>query len=409
MQGRVGSGVRYWRLRRGYSQAELAERSGVAVSVVRKLEQAGDHPDGPHGIRLATLYALARALNVQTAQLFPSAVPGPADQDPAQLALLPIRVALTPPLPARPSGGKEQPAPEPPLLQRALEQCTRLYDSDHYDQVAVQLPGLLIAVSAPGGVPLADREAFRIRSGVCQLAGWFLAQVAAHDLAYQAVRNALAYAWACDDPLATASCVLAECWLFIRQGRLLDAKRLAVATADSIEPGHLRNAGPEHLAVWGWLLLFAWAAAIRNNQEGEARELLRVAGSAGAASIPGKVRYNRYWSMLGLATVAMKEVEHEVIIGNYRKAIRLAERVPREQVMRADSRQRHLLDLAVAHAGIGNRPEASTILTGLRTTAPQWLRHQRIGRAVARKLIAAPGRTLTAEARALADFYDFGA
>src|SRR5712691_3734407 len=214
----AASGVRYWRLRRGYSQARLAEISGVAVSVVRKLEQEGDHPDGPQGVRLGTLHALARALNVQTAQLFQALPPGPADQDPAQLTLLPIRVALTPPLSAEPTLGKEPAALEPSVLHRPLVQCSRLYDRDRYDLVAAQLPGLLIAAapSVPGlaDVSSASSEALRVRSGVCQLAGWFLAQVGAHDLAYQAVRDALADARACGDPLAAASCVIGECWLF---------------------------------------------------------------------------------------------------------------------------------------------------------------------------------------------------
>jgi transcriptional regulator with XRE-family HTH domain len=59
---------RLWRQRRGYSQAQLAEIAGIRITVVRKLEQEGDHRDGSPGVRLATLHALARALSVQTAQ-----------------------------------------------------------------------------------------------------------------------------------------------------------------------------------------------------------------------------------------------------------------------------------------------------------------------------------------------------
>jgi hypothetical protein len=123
------------------------------------------------------LYALARALDVQTAQLFPMSIgPAPADQDPAQLALLPIRVALTPPLLAMPDARKQPPGLELPLLRRSLAQCARLYDRDQYEQVAVQLPGLLAA--AHGGaqgaaVAPVSSEILSIRSGIYQLAGWF--------------------------------------------------------------------------------------------------------------------------------------------------------------------------------------------------------------------------------------------
>jgi transcriptional regulator with XRE-family HTH domain len=37
----LGGSVRYWRLRRGLSQARLAELADVSVTVVRKLEQVG--------------------------------------------------------------------------------------------------------------------------------------------------------------------------------------------------------------------------------------------------------------------------------------------------------------------------------------------------------------------------------
>lgn len=402
-------GVRYWRLRRGYSQERLAEISGVALSVLRKLEQQNGRPEGPQGVRLGTLSALARALGVQTAQLFPATAPGPADQDPAQLALLPIRIALTPPLLlAEPSVCKPSVFLELSALQQAVVSCIRLYDEDRYDELAPRLAELL-QTAHPTVLDDAGARALRLRSGVYQMVGWFLAQVGAHDLAYQAVRDALTDARGCGDPLVAASCVICECWLFIRQGRLLDAKRLAIATADSIEPSRLRDADAEHLAVWGWLLLLAWSAAVRNNQADEALDFLRIAASAGAGSSQRHICYERYWSTLGSSTVAMKEVEHEVIVGDCRKAVQLAERLPPGSPTRADNRQRHLLTLAVAHAEIGNKTEALGILTSLRETAPQWLRHQRAGRATARNLIAAPARALPAEARALADFYDFGA
>lgn len=404
------SSVRYWRLRRGFSQARLAELADVSITVVRKLEQESDLGDSPRGVRLGTLYALARALDVQTAQLFPAAGPQPADQDPVHLALLPIRVALTPPVLTTTAAGKHAAEPEIGELRRDLVLSLRQYDSDRYDQTALQLPGLLDAargVVAEYADRSEAREALGLRSRVFQLTGWFLAQVGAHDLAYQAIKDGLADSRACGEPLTAAACVICECWLFVRQGRLLDAKRTAAETADLVEPRSLKAATAAELSVWGWLLLLAWAAAIRNNQEDEARDFLRLAKAAAAGSGGGTFCHEGYWAMLGAATVAMKDVEHQVIIGNYREAVRLAGQVPAARRIRADVRQRHQLDLALAHAGLGNRAEAVRILTALRVSAPNWLRHQRLGRDTARKLVASPARSLSAEARALADFYNF--
>lgn len=404
--------MRRWRLRRGYSQGELAERASVSINVVRKLEQSNSVGDRPRGVRLETLYELARALDVQTAQLFSPGDPEPADQDPAQRTLLPIRVALTPPLPLDAAGHNAQPArPDLTALRRQVGESVQLYHRDRYDAIALMLPQMITsaysAVACDGNSD--DRAlALRLRAEVMQLAGWFLIQVGAHDLAYQAIKEAVADAHACSDRIAAAVGVSGECWLFIRQGRLLDAKRTAAEAASRMEP-RLSAATAEELSVWGWLLLRASAASVRNNQEGEAREFLRLAKTAAAGLGKATAQHQSPWIMLAPATVAMKEVEHHVVIGNWRQALKLAERIPRTQRTSPDDRHRHELDLAKAHAELSRHGNAVEILSGLHKNAPHWLRHQRMGREVAHKIVTSQTRALSKEMRALADFYDLGA
>ncbi|HEX9358523.1 MAG TPA: helix-turn-helix transcriptional regulator [Streptosporangiaceae bacterium] len=403
----LGDNVRHWRLRRGYSQEELAHRAGVHVNVVRKLEQSGPVA-GPAGVRLETLYRLARALGVQTARLFARRGVEPADQDPGQLALLPIRVALTPPVPP-PMGPTARPGPpaaDLSVLRGELERGVRFYHEDRYEAVALLLPDMInaaqLAVVHHSEGSCRD-ESLRLRAGVLLLAGWFLTQVRASDLAYQAIKDAIADATAAGGRLAVAAGIAGECWLFIRQGRLLDAKRTAAAAADRMEP-RMSAASPAELSAWGWLLLFAWAAAIRNNQEDEAREFLRFATAAAGGVGEETVRYAHYWITFGPRTVAMKQVEHQVVIGKWRQALRFAATIPSGR-SRSDTHQRHLLDVAQAHAGLGQVTDAMNVLAGLRATAPTWLRHQQMGREIARTVLASRSRSLTAEMRALADFY----
>jgi len=408
----LGGNVRRWRLRRGFSQAQLAGRADVSINVVRKLEQGNDIEGRLRGVRLETLYKLARALDVQTAQLFSPSGPEPADQDPAQQALLPIRVALTPPLRLDAASPREQPR-EPDLmhLRRRLDKSVQLYHQDQYDSTALVLPELIVssdAAVARSGNGAERTDVLLLRVGVMQLAGWFLTQVGAHDLAYQAIRQAIADAHACGDRIAAATGVVGECWLFIRQGRLLDAKRTAADAADRMEP-RLSKATAGELSAWGWLLLRAAAAANRNNQEDEAREFLRLAKMAATGLGKAPAGGEQSWTLLAPATVAMKEVEHQVVIGNWRHALVLAERIPRTQRTLPDDRHRHELDLAKVHAELADYSTAVDILAELQSNAPHWLRHQRLGREVTRKILASRTRALPGELRALADFFDLGA
>ncbi|MGH8909811.1 MAG: helix-turn-helix domain-containing protein [Egibacteraceae bacterium] len=410
----LGDNLRRWRRRRGYSQEELAQRAGVSVGVVRKLEQEDETATQRQGVRLESLYKLARALDVHTAKLFTPRGPEPIDQDPTQQALLPIRVALTPPLEIAPTPAISEQAtvPDVGVLRSQLDETVRLYHDDRYEATALLLPEMIAAAHDTVAYHDGDNhnEALLLRSDVLQLAGWFLTQVRASDLAYQALKEAIADANAAGDVLAAASGVIGECWLFIRQGRLVDAMRTAVAAADRVEP-RLSKASTAELSAWGWLLLRGWAAAVRNNQGAEALELLRMAQAAAArvGEEPHTGRYHQYWTSFGPATVAMKAVEHQVVIGDWPAALALAKHVPPPGQRRSDNRNRHELDKAKAHAELGDYTDALDILTRLRATCPQWLRHQRMGRDITRMTLVSRKRTLTEQMRELADFYDIDA
>lgn len=88
-------GDRLARLRRlaGLTQEQVAERSGVSVDVIRKLEQ-----HRKHSARLPTLHALARGLGAEVTALLgdPPAVGSNGDPEPP--ALVELRRAVMPSL-----------------------------------------------------------------------------------------------------------------------------------------------------------------------------------------------------------------------------------------------------------------------------------------------------------------------
>jgi hypothetical protein len=61
--------------------------------------------------------------------------------------------------------------------------------------------------------------------------------------------------------------VVTQCWVLLRERRFGDVQSLAIEWADRVEP-RLSTASRAEISTWGWLLLRASAAAIRDNRLG---------------------------------------------------------------------------------------------------------------------------------------------
>jgi HTH-type transcriptional regulator/antitoxin HipB len=61
IQSSIGNSIRLWRLRRGWTQQDLAERVGMGQSVIARLE-SDTNPNAP---TIKTLERLAKALKVR--------------------------------------------------------------------------------------------------------------------------------------------------------------------------------------------------------------------------------------------------------------------------------------------------------------------------------------------------------
>lgn len=57
--------VRYWRKKRGLTQDRLAELSGLSRVSISEIER------GTADVKISTIKALAKALNVEFAEIFP--------------------------------------------------------------------------------------------------------------------------------------------------------------------------------------------------------------------------------------------------------------------------------------------------------------------------------------------------
>ncbi|TDC09740.1 XRE family transcriptional regulator [Nonomuraea longispora] len=393
----MGDRLRELRRRRGMTQEEVAHAAGLSVQVVKKIEQGGS-------ARLETLHQLARTLGVVTLTFVGSTSPEPREADHDEAVLSDIRSAINPPmgLSGRPVYGTAD-GDELDLarLNKAVNAMTAAYHSDRYDSLAGFLPALVRSAHHHVEAYSERRDALRTRANIVGLAGRYLIQVRAHDLALVALHMSLKDALEIGDTPLAAAAVSGQAHAMLRQGRFDEVERLCAETAQELEP-QLSKATPDELAAWGWMLLRASAAAARNNRPQEAREYI---GMATAAAGPLQREHRTVDSKtFGPVTVALKAVENAVVGGDAAKALELSAPLRRGDDMTDEEWDRHLLDEARAHSETNNPDGAVDILLGIRGRSPQWLRYQQMARDTLRDVMSKRARTLTGDQRVLADY-----
>lgn len=407
MRPTIGDNIGQRRRQLGLTQEQLAETAGLSVETVRKLEQ-----NERTSARMSTLNQLARALRMPTSALVGNASKAAARREPDhdQVALLEVRRALTPArgLAGVVVGGPEVEAPTLDDVRDSIRTVDRVYHADDYATTLASLPPLL--AEARAGVDAYDGDdraaANELLAQAYQVCGTTLIQLRSFDLAYRALSLSLDAADASGNQLIGASTVTTMCWLLLRQGRFEEAEQLAVTTADAIEPRFSR-AEPAELSTWGWLLLRAAAAAVRDARDDDAESML---DAAAAAAVRVGDRVPEHLLSPGPATIGafchpvveMKRVEAAVIAGRPDRALDLSTRMPRTGRPTSNNSNRHRLDVAWAHAQSGHHSEATEVLLDIRRNAPSWLRHQRFARDIVKSIAAARKRKMSEELADLA-------
>ncbi|WP_328917143.1 MULTISPECIES: helix-turn-helix domain-containing protein [unclassified Streptomyces] len=406
MSEELADNVRRYRRRAGLSQEELAHQSGFSVGTISKIEQGGS-------VRIETLHAIARGLGVRTSELLVSGAPTPVrHNDPNDLNLRDLRIALTPRVrltAAPPPTGDE---PNLRLLRRAIRDAVTLYPAGRYASLAAALPPLVrdanAAVAYYEGSEEESRKALLARAEVLGLAGRYLTQVRQFDIAHVAAAASVNDTVAAKDDVAAANRVRGLCFTLLRTGRFDEAEELAVEAMDLIEP-KISDVDPDRYSVWGGVAMEAAAAAIRNNRPQEAREYRRVASIA-VAAIGHPHKFDSF-SVFGPVTAAMKSLEDSMIIGDARTVVR---RSAEDEALspKAWGRlgkpsttdgSRYVLDLARAHVHTGDALAGMDEMMRLYRSVPEWLRHQKLAAVTMEEIMKKRKRTLTTDMRVVAD------
>ncbi|QKV92944.1 helix-turn-helix domain-containing protein [Streptomyces sp. NA02950] len=393
-------GDRLARLRRlaDLTQEGLADRSGVSVDVIRKLEQRRKH-----SARLPTLHGLSRGLGVELTALLgdPPGAPSSGDADPPQLVA--VRRAIMPPLftpPPEPNGAEWLSLP---LLRREIADGWTLYHDAEFGRLMDVLPGIINDARFTAAVGNVDeRAAGQAALGKSlQLAGHLAIRLGKTDLALSALERAMNAAADSSDPLLAPMISNSVAWNYQRQNRLDDAEHLAVYAADGVEKEHGNSA--EGLRVWGGLLMSAATSAARSGDYGTANEMMTTAEEATKrlATLPPPAE-SKMVSVFSRSSVRIERVRLAVQHARPEEALALAKGMRLSTDTPPSWRTWLLLDVARAHTDLGNAEGAVKALEKLRQIAPAWMRHHTLAVAIVSDLWA--GSSRPAGLRKLAEF-----
>ncbi|MQS36142.1 helix-turn-helix domain-containing protein [Streptomyces katsurahamanus] len=398
-------GDRLGRLRRlsDLTQDGLAERSGVSVDVIRKLEQKRKH-----SARLPTLHHLARGLGVELTALLgdPPGVPSNGEADPPQLVA--VRRAIMPPLFA--------PPPEPQGVERLSLSLARgeiakgwtLYHDADFTSLMEALPGiiadarLLASIGSDG-----QRSGGQAVLGkALQLGGHLAIRLGKTDLALSALEHAMRAAEQSSDPLLAPMISNSVAWNYQRQNRLYDASRLAVHAADGVERDHGVTAAG--VRVWGGLLMSAATSAARSGDYDTANDMMVTAEKAtGLLRKLPPPHDSKMLSVFNRSSVRIERVRLAVQHGRPEEALGLAKGMRLSKDTPPSWRTWLLLDVARAHTDTANAEGAVKALESLRRIAPGWMRHHTLAVSVVNDLWA--GANHPPGLRKLAEFLGVGA
>ena len=371
----IGERLQAFRRERAMTQEELAARSGVSRDVIRKLEQ-GVRPSA----RVATLKALARGLGVTPAAMLGQRERLERDSPDGILA---VRDALLSPFDLYPGVGPGEPGEPPavPAVQAAVRDGWGAYWRGDLGELAGTLPGLIAEARA------AEREHGAAACGALAQAYQLAADICVHagndNLAAVAAERALAAASRGDDELQYATLAGTASWVLLHQGRHADAEAVARKAAEAVEPRELGAAPPEHLTVWGSLLLSAAAPAASACSARGVAGYMETAGQA-AAFLP-EDRHD-YWVSFGPTQVAMQRCYTSAVLGEPGAALDAAKGV-RQSDLLPISWGAHHLDVAQASVDAGKWRQATGALLTACEVSAQWFRHQGIARGLVRELV----------------------
>ncbi|MEW1660861.1 helix-turn-helix transcriptional regulator [Streptomyces sp. NPDC093707] len=363
----IGDRIARLRARRGLTQEGLAERAGLSVDIVRKLEQGVRRT-----ARLSTLNSLAAALDVEPSALVGKPTTFEIRGDGEQPSVLALRQAVAPVSELLGDDPDPEDPPDLAALQTALRSTERIRREGRMAEIGALLPQLIRDAKAVAHASTGHRAAaaHSVLAEAYQVAATTLAALGKEDAAFTALERARTAAAKGDDPHLETVGFSTLAWVLTKQGRLADAERVALRAAERIEPGF--RSPPVELALWGILLLRAATAAVRAERRDAVRDLLALASAAAAGLGTDRLDYA---TPFGPTNVGVAKVNFLVEMEDSAEALRTARTVPELRALPPTWRARFHVDRALAFADLDQPDGAVAALLTAERIAPEWMRY----------------------------------
>jgi transcriptional regulator with XRE-family HTH domain len=375
----LGERIQRLRKRALMTQDDLAAAAGMSTDLIRKLEQGTRHTAS-----IGNLHRIAAALDVDLGELLGRESMPDAAPDAGVIALREAVADITDLL-----GDVEGEASSLRDAQRSVTYLWGAYWSGRHERLIGLIPQALRGLSAT----LHAADAATHPQVAATLAGgyWVAASMLAHlhypDAAFMALRRAVDLAIRSDDALLATALKGSVSWQLVECGRFAESERLAVRTAESVEP---RGDAPmRDLSVYGTLLVTAAIAAARDDRGAIAADFLASAGEVAQRLGCDRIEYEQPF---GPSLVIMQTVDVNVVTKNYSAALHAAAQMPPDHGLPLVAHCRHLTDRACAHANLGQAEEAIALLLTVERMSPDWIRYQSFPRAVVQDLLTAERR-----------------
>ncbi|MFF3517084.1 helix-turn-helix domain-containing protein [Streptomyces sp. NPDC002573] len=382
----IGDRIRSLREFRDLTQEQLAERAGVHVDTIRKLEQGVRQ-----SARINTLRALARALDAQLERLVGQ--PTVTQQLTDDGGLLALRDAIQDigAIPGVLADSDLEGPPDEQAWTDSVRDATALYWRGDYSRLSGTLPLLLRDGRAVARETPTERVWGQLALAY-QLAACLATQAGHPDWAYTAVEKQLAAAARASDPLMEGMGVSTLSWVLLRQGRWEQAQDIAERKADALEPSFLKST-PNQLAVYGNLLVAAATPAARRDRHDDAVQMLIAAEAAAIRSGPVRA----YGTAFSLVDVRTQRVNIALAGSDGRpdEALRFSGDVNLDEISRPVHSAAYRVDVAQAQYQTGDSDGALATLLEVETEQPEWIRFQALATSTVREMLETERRRNT--------------